>query len=177
MPMDVALAAALVRDALFAGATAALAVAAVTDLRRRIIPNGCALAVAACGLLAAAPSGVEALGCSVAGGAVVCAVLLATAALSARGGGVPGIGGGDVKLLAAAGLWHGPVGGLAVVALSCLAGVCLWGASRAVSAAMHRLSGNNGVILRPKTTVRGIPLGPGIALSFVAIALLGGAAG
>ena len=162
------------RAALFAVAVGALVVAAVTDARRRVIPNGCVLVVAACALACALSSGTEALACSLAGGGAVLAVLLVTAALSARGSGVPGIGGGDVKLLAAAGLWHGALGGLAVVALSCLSSLALWGAAGVIRLAMQRLSGNNGVIFDRKTTVRGIPLGTGIALSFVAIALFGG---
>lgn len=162
--------------ALLVVAVVACAVAAVTDLRRRIIPNGCVAVVAACGLASAATGGIGVLASALAGAAVVLAVLLVTAAVSARATGASGIGGGDVKLLAAAGLWYGPVGGLAAVAGSCLASLALWGLARLRGILMRPLSGNNIVILPEKTTVCGIPLGPGIALSFVAIALLGGVA-
>ena len=53
-----------------------------------------------------------------AGGAVVLAVLLSTARIMERGTGSAGIGGGDVKLLAALGLCLGWEAGLAVTGLA-----------------------------------------------------------
>jgi len=79
-------------------------VAAFEDLRRFIIPNALTLSVCALWPLyfAASPSlygGLGALGCAL-------AVFLAGALCFARGW----LGGGDVKLLAAAALWAGPAG-------------------------------------------------------------------
>ena len=106
---------------------AALAVASVTDLRRRVVPNACALLAWASGVLAAR--------------------------LSARGGGRGGVGGGDVKLLAAVAAWAGPVGGLAVVALSCALGLLGWGAAALLAR------------LRRRRVGRAMPLAPAIALA------------
>lgn len=152
----------------------ALAVAAREDLERRVIPNGCCLAVAASGLVAAALRagagvGPSALAGSVLGVAVVLAVMLLAAAASRRATGRPGVGGGDVKLLAAAGAWAGPVWGLVVVAGSCVASLALCGLSRILAP----LCRHKGVMYRLSDTAGGIPLGPGIALIALAVALLG----
>lgn len=70
-------------------------VAAVTDLRTRRIPNALVIALLACGLAANALNGWQAVGTDA---LIVVAVLLAgTVAFSLRL-----IGGGDIKLLAAA---------------------------------------------------------------------------
>jgi prepilin peptidase CpaA len=81
-----------------------MAVAAVEDFRRLVIPN--LLPIILCALwpvyFAAAPSwfgALEAIGCAV-------AVFLGGAVMFARGY----LGGGDVKLLSAAALWAGPAG-------------------------------------------------------------------
>ena len=119
---------------------AALGVAAATDLSCRIVPNGCAIAVAAAGALRAAVPSVHhhdmmPLLSSAGGGLVVLVVMLAAAGLSARAGHGPGVGGGDVKLLSAVGFWVGPVGGLLVVGLSCAVGLVAWCLGRAIAAA------------------------------------------
>jgi prepilin peptidase CpaA len=87
-----------------AGFTGLLAVAAIEDLRRLVIPNRLILAMGVLWpfYLAAAPrlslaSGGLAVGCAA-------AVFIAGALLFARGL----VGGGDVKLLAVATLWAGP---------------------------------------------------------------------
>lgn len=134
---------------------AALAVASVTDLRRRVVPNACALLAWASGVLAAVVAGplpVSVLR-SLAGSLAVLAVMLLAARLSARGGGRGGVGGGDVKLLAAVAAWAGPVGGLAVVALSCALGLLGWGAAALLARLRHRRVG------------RAMPLAPAIALA------------
>ena len=138
----------------------ALAWSAVTDLRRRAIPNGCALAVALSGLALGAAEGVAVR--SLAGGAAVLSVLLLAAWASARWGGAPGIGGGDVKLLSALGLWLGPVTGLAVVALSCLIGVMGW--ALAVGARRLRRRGEGEAPCGDRAR-SGIPMAPAIALA------------
>jgi prepilin peptidase CpaA len=97
---------------------ALMAVAAFEDFRRLVIPNG--VVVGLCVLwplhLAAAPGatlliGMAAIGCGF-------AVFFAGALLFSRGL----IGGGDVKLLAAATLWAGPSGTLPLLALTGLLG-------------------------------------------------------
>ena len=94
------------------------AVAAFEDFRRLVIPNG--VVIGLCVLwpfqLAAAPgasliTGMAAIGCGF-------AVFFAGALLFSRGL----IGGGDVKLLAAATLWAGPGGTLPLLLLTGLLG-------------------------------------------------------
>lgn len=101
---------------------AALCLAAASDLGSRIIPNGCVAAVAAARLpaLACCEDRGAMLAESVLGAVAVFALLLLSAAVSRKATGSCGIGGGDLKLLSALGLWAGPVGGLAIVGLSCL---------------------------------------------------------
>lgn len=159
----------------------ALGVAAVTDLSRRVVPNGCVVAVAASGVARAlvdAPGGPGAgslagVSRAAAGGATVLGVMLAAALVSSRGRGSPGVGGGDVKLLSALGLWVGPVGGLAVLALSCLASVAVWalgllarslGGGRAARAGRRR----DRVRALARETV---PLAPAIAAVGLPVAL------
>jgi len=93
----------------------ALLAAAVVDLRIRRLPDPLTLAVALAGAGLAAGRGPGAL----AGGAVAATlaalVLLAIRALSARRSGEPGLGLGDVKLIAALALWLGPATPLMVV--------------------------------------------------------------
>ena len=97
---------------------AVMATAAFEDFRRLVIPN--LLPIVLCGLwpvyfyLASAPSlydGLGAVGCAI-------AVFLGGAVLFARGY----LGGGDVKLLAAATLWAGPRGTLSLLMLTGLLG-------------------------------------------------------
>jgi prepilin peptidase CpaA len=101
-----------------AGFVALMATAAVEDIRRLVIPNG--VIVGLCLLwpfhLATAPNatmtaGMASIGCAV-------TVFFAGALLFSRGL----IGGGDVKLLAAATLWTGPDGILPLLALMGLLG-------------------------------------------------------
>lgn len=144
-----------------AGLAAALGIAAATDLAHRIVPNGCAVAVALLGAVRAAARG--AVPAAALGAAVVLAVMLAAAAASERLCGRPGVGGGDVKLLAAAGVWTGPALGLAVVGASCLLGL----AGRAAVQLAARVRG------RPRRS-GGIPLALAVAVATL-VAVLGGA--
>ena len=109
-----------------AGFVALMAVAAFEDFRRLVIPNG--VVIGLCVLwpfqLAAAPgasliTGMAAIGCGF-------AVFFAGALLFSRGL----IGGGDVKLLAAATLWAGPGGTLPLLLLTGLLGTGCWVCSR-----------------------------------------------
>lgn len=146
----------------------ALWMAAASDLARRIVPNACPAAVALAAL--ARLAGRVLRGRSVtgdligalAGTLVVLAVLLASATLFARARGDPGVGGGDVKLLSAAGAWLGPVDALACVALSCV--VALLG--RLVTSLVRR-------VRRLPAASAGMPLAPAIAVSTLALVLLG----
>ncbi len=149
---------------------AALAAAAVADLARRVIPNGCVAAVLGSGvaraLLGAAVGGrLDPLGDAALGAAVVLGVMLATAWASARLGGEAGVGGGDVKLLSALGAWAGPVGGLVIVALSCALGVVGWASRRALEV----------FLVRGRTSGNGICLAPAIALAALVVLGVGGA--
>ncbi len=112
----------LVRASCLGAVIAALALAAASDLASRIIPNGCVLAVALARVpvLAVASHPGQALAESVLGMLTVLAFLLLSTIVSLKVTGSTGLGGGDLKLLAALGLWAGPVGGLALVGASCL---------------------------------------------------------
>lgn len=110
-----------------AAALAVGAVACLTDLRGRRIPNavtfgGAALAILAA-LLTRGPSGLLE---SVAGWLVGCAVFFPFFALG-------GLGAGDVKLLAAIGAWLGPAGAFWTAIYGGLAGGPL-----AIGAALYR---------------------------------------
>lgn len=112
----------LVRASCLVVLVAALVLAAVSDLSSRVIPNGCVLAVALARVpvLAVCGEGARAFGAASLGMITVLAFLLLSANVSRKLTGSSGLGGGDLKLLAALGLWTGPVGGLAVVGASCL---------------------------------------------------------
>lgn len=166
------------RALLFAALVAALAAASASDLARRVIPNACSATVAVTGALASAVAG--GLGASLAGAATVLAVMLLAAAASVRARGEPGVGGGDVKLLAALGAWAGPVGGLAVVALSCALGSAWWLARRAAARASAAPGGVRAGASRGVAPARGeasredagIPLAPFAAVSGIGIVLV-----
>ncbi len=160
---------------------AALGVASATDLSCRIIPNGCVLAVACSGVVRALAralangSAMALVAEALLGGLSVLGVMLLAAALSTRGGGRPGVGGGDVKLLAAVGVWTGPLVGLATVALSCLVGVLLWGLGRIPERvrAGEGPSEKGGGHRPRKVLSEGIPLAPAVTAVTVAVVLSG----
>ena len=156
---------------------AALGGASATDLSCRIIPNGCVLAVACSGVVRALVNGpaMALVAEALLGGLSVLGIMLLAAALSTRGGGRPGVGGGDVKLLAAVGVWTGPLVGLATVALSCLVGVLLWGLSRIPERvrAGEGPSEKGGGHHPRKVLSEGIPLAPAVTAVTVAVVLSG----
>ena len=107
-----------------AGFTGLMATSAIEDLRRLIIPN--VMIVGLCVLWPLYVATAPMLTLAAAGFAALCAaaVFLAGALLFARGL----IGGGDVKLLAAATLWAGPAATLPLLVLTGLLGglLCLF---------------------------------------------------
>lgn len=141
VPAAAALAAALVAGAVawrhglspttleLGAAAVALAVAVRCDCESRIIPDACVgalLAARAAFLGAGVFAGFATAGdvaASLAGAAVVGGGLVAMALISDRLLGAESIGGGDVKLFAAAGAYFGVEGGVAVVLAACLLGL------------------------------------------------------
>jgi prepilin peptidase CpaA len=106
-----------------AGFTGLMATSAIEDFRRLIIPNG--LVVGLCLLWPLYVATAPMLTLAAAGVAMLCAaaVFVVGALLFSRGL----IGGGDVKLLAAASLWAGPAATLPLLVLTALLGglLCL----------------------------------------------------
>ncbi len=98
---------------------AMLAAAVVTDVRSRRIPNKLTLAIFLTGiarsLCDASPVGFGAAWAGVGVGVAICLGLVLIGAL----------GGGDLKLVAAAGAWVGPVPILAIFALSAVIGLAI----------------------------------------------------
>jgi prepilin peptidase CpaA len=146
-----------------AGFAGLMAIAAVEDLRRLVIPNPVVLGL--CGLwplhLATAPGSTLASGLGSA--ACAAAIFVVGALLFSRGF----VGGGDVKLLAAATLWAGPGMTPALLALTALLGGAL--AIAKLSAAVLR------GVLGSTSTVAGIglaraaPVPYGVAIAAAAL--------
>jgi prepilin peptidase CpaA len=94
-------------------------VASVFDLQSRRIPNALTFGAAAAGLIfAAATGGVSGVGASLAGWLLAMALWLPIYALG-------GMGAGDVKLMAAVGVWLGPAGALHAALYAAIAGAVL----------------------------------------------------
>jgi prepilin peptidase CpaA len=97
-------------------AIAIAVVASVCDLQSRRIPNALTLGATAAGLVfAAATGGFSGVGASLEGWAVAMALWLPIYALG-------GMGAGDVKLMAAIGIWIGPAGALHAALYAAMAG-------------------------------------------------------
>ena len=159
----------------------ALGVAAATDLSCRIVPNGCAVAVLASGLARALlraalfREGAAPVARALLGGFAVLAVMMLAAWAAERLGDGPGVGGGDVKLLSAVGVWVGPVAGLAAVGLSCLVGLLGLPARWFFRRVRARLCPRDGVRGgREGRCGNGIPLAPAVALTALGIVVAGG---
>jgi prepilin peptidase CpaA len=116
------------------------AAATVEDLRRRTLPNWLTVGGIAAGLLLAAPHGWHALGISAAGASLGFAILLPFFCLR-------GMGGGDIKLMAAFGALLGPS---SILLAAVLAGI--FGALLAIAV----------LLARPRTAA--IPYAPAITL-------------
>ena len=160
-----------------------LAVACVTDLRSRRIPNALVLALGLTGLgfaLVANPAGPGAVR-ALEGAATGLAIWLPFWLLRK-------IGAGDVKLFAAAGLWLGPVGAVEAALVAALAGGILtlaWllreqGLSRTVRALWLRSvaapSGAEPPALLVVAPTRRVPYGLALAAGLAVVAWLPGLA-
>lgn len=161
-------------DLLFVPALiATLVVASVSDLRTRRVPNAVVALMAGLGLARALWCGAfsgrvpAALGKAVAGALVVALPLMVVGLLYERLRQAPGIGGADIKMLAATAVWCGPLAGLAVVAASCALGLLGWALAGAVRRILWAMSGHKAVMFEPGATVRGIPMAPAISLASI----------
>ena len=132
---------------------ALLLAASAFDLRSRIIPNTICLLIAGAGLLSFSPA--RLLG-------VLAALPLLIAAMGKQGG----MGGGDIKLTAAAGLVLGLGGGIAGLIAGLALALLFYGALK-LSA---RLRGD------PRPISKALPLAPFLSIGFAAayIVILGG---
>ncbi|MEQ8966051.1 MAG: prepilin peptidase [Azospirillaceae bacterium] len=139
-----------------------LLIAAAIDLDHFRLPDAttgaaAALAVPWYGLLATdpiAPGPIDAAATAAAGAALAAGLALAVRFAFARLARVDALGLGDVKLLAAAGLWLGPDGVPALLVAGGAAGVA------------------TGLAWRTAGRGRVFPFGPGLALAFFALACL-----
>lgn len=150
----------LVSAACLAALALAVVVAAARDHESRIIPNGCPIAALTAGVLRATVRGE--LSEAVLGVVAVLLVMLPTSLAWLALRGERGVGGGDVKLLAAVGSWVGPAWGLVVVGASCLVGVLGW----VLAEAARRICG------QPGEPTGGIPLAIAIAPVSLCVVLL-----
>jgi prepilin peptidase CpaA len=139
------------------GAAALSAAAAVSDVRTGRIPNALTFGAAAIAVLVAlAERGAAGLLSSVVGGAIGLAVFLPFFALG-------GLGGGDVKLLAAVGAWLGPREVLWVALWGTLAGGALGLVMAASRNYLREAFGNVGALLALWWTT-GLRPAPGLTL-------------
>jgi prepilin peptidase CpaA len=150
---------------LLVGFVALMIAAAVGDFRRLVIPNWLVLALCALWPLHIATTGAVALATVPISIFVAAAVLAAGAFLFARGL----VGGGDVKLLAAASLWAGPSGVLRLLLMTALCGGAL---ALAFLAALGRLSDAGRRIPQAGAAMVGpgsTPIPYGVAISAAAL--------
>lgn len=107
----------------------ALLADAVIDLRLRRLPDALTAVVAIAGIVLAAGRGTSALAAGVLAAAISTGLLLIVRSLSARRTGDPGLGLGDVKLVAALALWLGAATAL-MVGLAAVLGLATAAATR-----------------------------------------------
>ena len=141
-----------------------LVYASYTDLQSRTIANGCIVACAAVRLI----YGIYACACGLAGfsdityylvsGIALGGAVLLFALVFERLTGRAGMGGGDIKLYAVAGLYVGFEGGLFVVLASCLVAAIV-GLAFSSRDSQERMR-------------RAMPFGPAIALALVMVILV-----
>lgn len=105
-----------------------LAAIAWVDARRMIIPNALNAAVAGFGLLKAAGEGTKALAEAASAGLTVYLLFALLAELYVRWRDRPGLGLGDVKLLAAVSTWCGLAGVPVILLVGCASGLAMMAA-------------------------------------------------
>ena len=112
------------RWALLSALGLCLMASAAVDARSLRLPNALTLVIAACGAGLSLEHGTEALLTGLAYAACASVLLQALRWIAGRGGRDPGLGFGDVKLVAALGLWLGPLTPVMVAAAASIA--LLW---------------------------------------------------
>ena len=142
----------------------ALITMSIIDLRERILPNKLNLLLAVCGIVfhtslgfALMPPYMMILGALAGGG-----VLYAIRAVSNHIYGMETLGLGDVKLLAAGGIWLGPQNTMMALSIGALAGL----AHGLLYIAYQKIRHREDVAFRGLT----IPAGPGFATGLFAVA-------
>lgn len=130
---------------------ASLATAGATDTARRLVPDAAVVAMALLGLMTAAP-GQGMLVARLATAGVLLAILLALHFVHRRMTGDDGLGLGDVKLLAAMGVWLSPTAAAMMVALTTLLALAWLVVER-----------------RRGRTVEGVALAPFAVIAFVLV--------
>lgn len=149
-----------------AGFAGLMAAAAFEDLRRLVIPNPVVALLCALWPLYLATAPGYSLSGSLGAAACAAAVFVAGALMFARGL----IGGGDVKLLAAATLWAGPGMTPALLALTALLGGAL-GLLRLSSIALRAVLGTPGAAGAGPARAAPVPYGVAIAGAALAVTL------
>lgn len=150
------------------GALILLALAAYTDLRSRIIPNGVSIGlVALFALMLLIGAGPAAWPASFGVGAAVFAV----GAVLFRFG---AIGGGDVKLAGATALWAGPDGLAVLLLITALAGSVLAALALVRRGHAVRHGATAEAVLETESVPYGVALAAGGAVVIVARILTGG---
>jgi len=125
---------------------ALLLAASVTDIKKRIIPDSICLAIALTGLIGFAP--VKLLG-------IFCALPFLLAAVLCGG-----MGGGDIKLMAAAGIVLGMGGGIAATVIGLTAMLLFYAVYKAITKA------------RGRECSKAFPLAPFLSIGCVAAYIL-----
>jgi leader peptidase (prepilin peptidase)/N-methyltransferase len=132
---------------------------ALIDLRRGIIPNQLNLAIAGLGLMRAVTSGGPAAGiAAISEGVAIGAIFWSLQWLYYRLRKTPGLGLGDVKFLAAAGLWVGIAGLPTLLLIATLTAL--------VAAGMLKLAGQS------MTRQTSLPFGPFLATGLLLTIML-----
>lgn len=132
---------------------------AIFDLRTLVLPNALTLPLIPAGLMVAVYFSPQALGGHLIGAILGWGIFVSIGAFFARLRGRPGLGGGDAKLLAAAGAWLGWQAIPSVIVVAALAGLGLVG--------LQMISGRK---VGRRTLV---PFGPCLAFAFLGVWLHG----
>ncbi len=168
---------------------AALLFASATDIRRRIIPNACVVAVMVafvlktCAAASTPLSALHTLAVGAAHGALVGCLLLVPEAFLGNGGEKGAVGAGDIKLFSALAMGAPVLGGMVLVAFSCVLGVAAKGVELACARAWVCAKGRfHAAVVGPQSNEpqleyaalvpEGIRMAPAITLSYILLQLL-----